>query len=478
MQQTLREENVVTASQGIRELAAAARAAQAVYERFSQEKVDEVVTAAAWAVIQKSNNRFLAELTAEETGLGNAEDKFDKNWRKTIGLLRDLKGALSVGVIAEYPEKGLIEIARPVGLVAAVVPSTSPVAATANLVINALKGRNAIIVSASPSARNACARLVEFIQGQLLRVGAPSDLVQCLSVVNKDATRELMRVADLIVVSGSVDNIQAAHASGTPTISFGVGNVPVILDTGADLEDAAADIARSKSYDNATGCASENSVVIDNAIYDQAIKALTAYGGLILSREQKKHLQDVMWVKGKLNRNVVARSAHEICSLAGIVPPSSMRVRFLMVEEDGIGDGFPFSDEKLSPVLAVYRAKDWEHALGLTTRLLNYKGAGHSIGLYTKDQEHIRRAGLELPTARVIVNQPNILATGGGFDNWMPFTLSIGCGTWGRNGSSNNLTYRDFINITRVVQRVPRTKPTEEEFFGEYWRKFGINQNT
>lgn len=475
MHQTLQSADIATPPREVVELVVAARNAQSIYEQFTQEQVDEVVTAAAWALVNRHNNRLLAELTAEETGLGNAEDKFDKNWRKTIGLLRDLNGALSVGVIAEYPEKGIIEIARPVGLIAAVIPSTSPVAATANLVINALKGRNAIIISASPTARNACARLVEFVQREMLRVGAPSDLIQCLSTVSKEATQDLMHEVDLIVVSGSPSNIRAAHASGTPTISFGVGNVPVIVDASANIDDAAADIARSKSYDNATGCASENSVVIEDAVYDLTLKALSTYGGMLLNQNQKQRLQEVMWVNGKLNRSVIARPASEICSLAGITPPSSMRIRFLMVEEDEIGEGFPFSDEKLSPVLAVYRAMDWEHALDVTARLLRYKGAGHSIGLYTKDQEHVRRAGLELPTARVVVNQPNILATGGGFDNWMPFTLSIGCGTWGRNGSSNNLTYRDFLNITRIAQRVQRKKPTEEELFGEYWRKFGLN---
>ena len=234
----------------------------------TRSSVDEMVAAAGWAIIEPARNRELAELAVADTGIGNVDDKIRKNHRKTLGLLRDLKGARSVGVIAEDAARGLVEIARPVGVVAAITPSTNPAATPANKIINALKGRNAIIVAPSPKGWSTCARLIEFIHQQFDRIGAPHDLVQLLpSPVTKDSTYELMRQADLVVATGSQANVRAAYASGTPAFGVGAGNVAAIIDETADLAAAAEMIVRSKTFDNATSCSSENSVVLLDAIY-------------------------------------------------------------------------------------------------------------------------------------------------------------------------------------------------------------------
>src|SRR5450756_1256949 len=236
-----------------------ARAAQGLYQRYTQEQVDEVVTAAGWAIMKPENNRVLADLAVADTGLGNVADKMAKNRRKTIGLLDDLRNSKSVGVIAELPELGLTEIARPVGVVAAVTPSTNPGATPANKIINALKGRNAVIIAPSPKGLSTCVKLLEFVHAEFAKIGAPADLVQHLpSPVTKDLTHELMRQADLVAATGSQANIRAAYASGTPAVGVGAGNVVVIVDSSADLADAAAKIVRSKTFDNATSCSSEN----------------------------------------------------------------------------------------------------------------------------------------------------------------------------------------------------------------------------
>jgi len=456
-------------------LVSRARAAQRGYERYSQEQVDEVVTAAAWAIVEPSRCRELAELAVRDTGLGNVEDKVRKNRRKTMGLLRDLHGARSVGVIAEYPDRGIVEIARPVGVVGAIVPSTNPAATPINKILNALKGRNSIILSPSPKGYSTCTRLLQFVHGELDRVGAPRDLVLHLPApVTKELTEALMRQVDLVVATGSQSNVRAAYSSGTPAIGVGTGNVPVIVDASADLPDAAAKIAASKCFDNATSCSSENSLVILDSIYPTALAALAGQGGVLLSADEKARLETAMWIHGKLSPRVVAKSAPEIARVAGLTRPVFEHARFLLVEETGVGREFPYSREKLSPVLAIYRAPDFNAACDTTRRLLVSQGAGHSCGIHTRDDAHVLRLGLELPVCRVIVNQAHAIATGGSFDNGLPFSLSMGCGTWGRNSISDNLNYHHFLNITRIARTIPPVEPSEDELFRNYRSKHGI----
>src|SRR6187551_1764635 len=251
-----------------------ARAAQSIADRWTQAQADEAAVAAAWAIVEPARNRALAELAVRDTGLGNVTDKIAKNRRKTMGLLRDLQGARSVGVIAEDPDRGLVEIARPVGVVAAITPSTNPAATPANNIINALKGRNAIVLAPSPKGQSTLALLLRFVHAELDRIAAPRDLVlQLPAPITREQTFELMRQADLVVATGSATNVRAAYESGTPAIGVGVGNVAVIVDETADVADAAAKIARSKTFDNATSCSSENSVIAVASIADALLVA-------------------------------------------------------------------------------------------------------------------------------------------------------------------------------------------------------------
>ncbi|MCX7147331.1 MAG: aldehyde dehydrogenase family protein [Sulfuritalea sp.] len=453
---------------------ARARVAQKEYETWSQQRVDECVLAAGWAIMQPERNRALAGMAVRDTGLGVVADKITKNHRKTLGLLRDLKGAKSVGVIAEYPERGIVEIARPVGVVAAITPSTNPGATPANKIINALKGRNAVIVAPSPKGASTCAALIGYVNAELAKVGAPPDLVQMLPApITKEATLGLMRQSDLVVATGSQANVCAAYGSGTPAFGVGAGNVAAIIDASANLADAAAAIALSKTFDNATSCSSENSVVILDAVFDAALAALEKAGGVMLDAEEKARLQAEMWPHGKLNAQTTAQSTATIAGLAGLVRPEVARAAFLMVREDGTGPGCPFSGEKLAPVMAVYRARDFDHACQIVADIYAYQGAGHSVGIHSADDQHILRLGLELPVSRVIVNQIHCYATGGSFDNGLPFSLSMGCGTWGRNNFSDNMNYRHYLNITRISRKIPQQMPALEDIFGDYFRKYG-----
>lgn len=462
----------------VRGLVARARIAQCEYETWTQERVDEAVTAASWAIVEPGRNRALAELSVRDTGMGNVDDKMAKNLRKTIGLLRDLRGAKSVGVISVDAASGITEIARPVGVVAAITPSTNPGATPANNILNALKGRNAIILAPSPKGASTLALLLQYVHAELDRVGASRDLVQQLPMpTSREQTHALMREADLVVATGSQSNVRAAYESGTPAIGVGAGNVAVIVDETADVSGAAAKIARSKIFDNATSCSSENSVIAHGDVYDALVAALATEGGVLLDANETRRLEARLFTGGRLAPALIAQAAGTIAERVGLDRAAVRAAKFLIVVETGVGPNHPFSGEKLSPVLALYRARDFADAAALADRLLRYQGAGHSIGLHTNAPGRALELGHTLPVCRVIVNQAHCFATGGSFDNALPFSLSMGCGTWGGNSISDNLTYRHFLNITRVVHPLPPEavrEPTADEFFADYRRKHQV----
>jgi sulfoacetaldehyde dehydrogenase len=273
------------------------------------------------------------------------------------------------------------------------------------------------------------------------------------------------------VVTGSQDNVRRAYASGTPAIGVGAGNVPVIVDASAELDRAAELIAASKTFDNATSCSSENSLVILDAIYDRAIEALRRAGGYMADAARKAVIQDRLWPDGKLSRTLIARDAAVLARAFGM--DAAEGCRFIMVEEQGVGPGFPFSGEKLSLVLTIYRAADFDAAVRRVREILAWQGAGHSCGIHTRDPAHSRRLAEELDVVRVLVNQAHTFGNGGSFDNGLNFTLSMGCGTWGRNSISENLNYKHFLNITHLVTTIPPDEPSEEELFGAYLARYG-----
>jgi sulfoacetaldehyde dehydrogenase len=459
----------------VRELVSRARAAQKIYGGFSQAKLDDAVSAAGWAIMEPKRNRTLAELAVGDTGLGDVEDKVEKNHRKTLGLLRDLKGAISTGVIAEDRTRGIVEIAKPVGVVAAIVPSTNPGATPANNIINALKCGNAIILSPSPKGYSTCAKLLEFVNAELARAGAPPDLVQMLPApVTRELSTELMRQADLVVVTGSQANVRAGYSSGTPALGVGAGNVAVIVDASADCEDAARKIMRSKTFDHATSCSSENSLIVLESVYERMLAALAGEGGAMLTAAEKATLERAMFPEGKLSAAVTAQPVARICAIAGLTRPALVASKCLVVEESGTGRGHPFSGEKLSPVLTVYRARDFDHAVSIMRGIYDYMGNGHSCGIHTAEDANVDRLGREMTVCRVIVNQAHAIANGGSFDNGLPFSLSMGCGTWGGNSFSENLNYRHFMNVTRIVRTIAPREPKLEDVFGGYWTKHKI----
>lgn len=452
-----------------------ARVAQRQFEAGAdQARYDLAAKAAGWAIMEPARNAELAALAVETTGLGNVADKITKNHRKTLGLMRDIAEAKTCGVISEDDQTGITEIARPIGVVGAVAPSTNPIATPANNIINALKCGNAIILSPSPKGVAGCERLIGYIHAEFDRVGVDRDLVQMIPPPgNKARTQRLMEAADMIVVTGSQDNVRRAYSSGTPAVGVGAGNVTVIVDETANLKDAAAKIAASKCFDNATSCSSENALVIVDDVYDAFMQALKAEGCAVLDASMEAHVTERLWPGGKLSREALAQDAEVLLRALGLEGQVPDGTRFLAVPASGIGPEHKLSGEKLSLVVALYRAKDFAHARQLTDQLFAHQGAGHSVGIHTTDDSRAMTLGLESPTCRVIVNQAHCFANGGSFDNGLPFSLSMGCGSWGGNSIDENLHWRHFVNVTRVVRRIPAREPKVEDVFGDYWKAAG-----
>lgn len=450
-------------------IVARGRAAQNGYEADgSQARYDLAAQAAAWAIMEPARNRHLAELSVETTGLGNVVDKITKNHRKTLGLMRDIAGAKTYGVISDDPATGITEVARPKGVIGAVVPSTNPAATPANNIINALKCGNAIVLSPSPKGVPACEVLLAYIHAEFAKIGEDPDLVQMVPAPgSKEKTQRLLEISDMIVVTGSQNNVKRAYTSGTPALAVGAGNVTVIVDETADLAAAAQKIAASKTFDNATSCSSENALVVVDAVYDAFVAELANVGGAHVTDEARVVAK--LWPDGHLNRAVIAQDADKMLAALEMSDEVPRDTRFLVVETTGIGPEHPLSGEKLSRVAALYRATDFDDACALTTRILANEGAGHSVGLHSADDARAQHLAFTLPTCRVIVNQAHCFATGGAFNNGMPFSLSMGCGTWGGNALDDNLHWRHFLQTAKVVREIPAREPAVEDIFAGYW---------
>lgn len=455
------------------EIVARARAAQKAYEAAgSQERYDRAAQAAAWAIMEPSRNKELAELAVETTGLGNVPDKITKNYRKTLGLMRDIQDVKSFGVISDDPATGITELARAMGVVGAIVPSTNPGATPANNIINALKCGNSIVVAPSPKGIATCERLLEHIHAEFAKIGEDTDLVQMIPAPgSKDRTQRLMETCDKIIATGSQNNVHRAQTAGTPAVAVGAGNVTVIVDETADLVAAAEKIRASKTFDNATSCSSENAVVVLDAIYDDFVAAMAGAGGALVDDENG--VVAALWPDGHLNRAAIAQDASKMIVALGLEGKVSANTEYIAVPTSGIGPDHPLSGEKLSRVLAVYRAKDFDDAIAVTAAIQAHQGAGHSVGLHSALDNRAMMLATAIPTSRVIVNQAHTFATGGSFTNGMPFSLSMGCGSWGGNSIDENLHWKHFLQTTKIVREIPANEPTLEGIFSDYWDTAG-----
>jgi sulfoacetaldehyde dehydrogenase len=449
------------------------RAAARAIESYPQEQVDELVTAVAWAVVRKDHAETLARLAVDEGGFGNYADKVAKIHKRVTGVLADMTGLRTVGVVEELPAAGLVKIAKPVGVVAALIPTTGPDATPPVKALFAVKGRNAIICAPHPRTTGATEAVVGFMRAACEQVGAPADLVQSLPAPALAQTPELMRQADLVVATGGAGMVRAAYSSGTPAYGVGVGNAVHVVDETADLADAASAILAAKSFDYATSCLADNALIVHADVYDELLGRLTGAGAHLCGQQQKDALREVMWPDGGAVPSiaVVAKSAAHIAGLAGFEVGTGCPV--LLVEEAGTGPDHPFSGEKLSVVLAVYSYQgDISAAAELVNAITAYQGLGHTCGIHTSSDANVQRLAMATRTARVLVNQ-NLNEGAGSPRNGLPFTLSLSCGTWGGNITTENVNARHFVNLTWVSRPIEPRPVSEEALFAAHWRAHG-----
>jgi len=450
---------------------ARARAAQQAIETYSQAEADALATAVGWHVFK--NREALARLAVDEGGFGRYQDKVAKFENRVLGTLADMAGIKTCGVVEEIPEKGLVKIAKPVGVVAALIPTTGPDATPPVKALGALKARNAIIVSPHPRTKLTSIAVVEAMREGCREVGAPEDLIQVIAQPSLAKTEALMRLADLVVATGGAGMVKAAYSSGTPAYGVGVGNSVHVVDETADLDDAALMIARAKTFDYATSCLADNSVLAASDIYAALLQKLIDAGGYLCTPEQKQQLARAMWPDGGHipTIDVVAKPAARIAELAGFDLPDDRT--FLIVEEDGVGHDHPFSGEKLSVVLALYRYSGGiDAAVDLVNRITGYQGLGHTCGIHTTSDANVEALAMGTKTARVIVNQ-NLNEGAGSPRNGMPYTLSLACGTWGGNITTENVSARHFVNLTWVSRPLQPRVITPEAIFATHWVKYG-----
>ncbi len=457
-------------AQTIDSLLEKARAAQQVIEDWPQEKVDEMVAAVAWETYKRAEE--IARLAMDETQMGVYEHKVLKHQKKTLGVMRDMQGVKTTGVIEEDPDKGLIKIAKPVGVIGALTPVTNCEATLPANALPALKCRNAIIFAPHPKAKKTAILVTESLREGLRKVGAPLDLIQTIEEPSIDLSKELMSKVDLVIATGGGAMVKSAYSSGTPAYGVGAGNAVVIVDESADLPDAADKIFKGKTFDNATSCSSENSVILLDSNYDAMVEELKKVGGYFCSPEERSALKKAMWPDGvHLNKDIVAQPVEKIAGLANLAIPEG--TKFLMAEGEAISNDDPFCKEKLSVVLTVWRAGSFDEAVEMVKGITRLNGSGHSCGIHTRDEDHIVELGKRVKVSRVMVNQPQAYGNSGNYDNGMPFTLTLGCGSWGGNITTENIYWKHYMNVTWVSKPIDPVIPDEEKIFGAVWEKYG-----
>ena len=458
-------------SDNVKEMYKRAREAFREIEAWPQEKVDEMVAAAGWEWQKPETAQALARLAVDESNIGVYEDKVHKIGNKVRGTLRDQLGVQTCGLVKEDKEKGLRIFAKPIGVVATIVPCTNPESTVCCLGLSLLKTRNAMIVSPHPRTKGSTYLTVEHGRKALAKVGAPADLMQCLREPNHEHTKELMAGCDFVVATGGAALVKVVYDAGKPAHTVGAGNVISIIDETADLKAAATKIVKSKTANNAASCSSENAVAIEESVCDDMLEFLNGEGGYVCSTEEREKLRQYMWPDGKhLNRDIVAKPVAYIAEQAGIRIPE--RTRFLMVWGTKPGPEDRFSGEKISLVLTVWKWNDFSEMVERTKQMLKFSGEGHSSSIHSKNEERKIELALQLNVGRVNCNMPHAAANSGSFFNGQPTTDSLGGGTWAGNMTSDNINYRHFLNYTWLSDPVPERVPTDEELFGEYLKRW------
>lgn len=470
------KEVTVEQIQMIEEMVARAHVAADIIATYDQARVDRLCQAVAAAVCDLKVWAPICDEAVDETSLGDKVTK--RNKRNKIKLiLRDCLRAKSVGIIEENTEKGLVKYAKPVGVIASLVPTTNPCLTPAGQIIYAIKARDVMICSPHPRAKNVTNKTIDIIREALVREGAPADIIQGIKEPSISLTDELMKRSNLIIATGGRPMVKAAYSAGVPAYGSGAGNATVIIDNTCDTPERQAEAAMnsriSKCSDFGSGCSCDGNLLIHDTVYDDFVKALVAEGAYLANEEEAELIKKVMWDEtGHRLPQTVAISPQKLALTAGFEIPEDRK--FIAVTAGGIdeiGKEFFFSSEKLTTLLSLFKYKEeFENALTMMQKIFNVGGKGHSCGIYSFDDEHIHRLGMAAPVSRIMVRQPNNKGNSGSSTNGMPPTSSMGCGTWGGNIVSENIALKHYMNTTWVARPLPEDMPSNEELFGDFFK--------
>jgi sulfoacetaldehyde dehydrogenase len=446
-------------------LVSRAREAMRAADHFDQATVDRLCRAVAWAGGNEPTAIRLANMSVDETGMGSREPT---RRSKVLAILRDALRQKSMGIIEEIPEKGIVKYAKPAGVIASLIPVTSPYVTPVGIAIYAIKCKDAVIFSPHPGSRKTTNEVVRLMRNALEALGAPVDLVQCVERPSIPLANLLMASCDLTIATGGPAMVKAAYSSGKPAYGVGAGNATMVVDETADVVEAARNTRISKTNDHGSGCSADGNMLVDARVYD-AIKAnLIAEGGYLVEGDEKERLRKAYWDDdGVRTADTIARPAAVVAAKAGIDLPAGKT--FLLVEETEIGRHNRFSSEKLGIVLALFRFSGFDEALVKVRQIFEVGGKGHSCGIFSFDDEHIHRLALVAPVSRMMVRQIQSRSNAGTFTNGMPMTSSMGCGTWGGNITNENIALKHYMNVTWVSRPIPEDKPSEAELFGEFY---------
>ncbi|MEE1043163.1 MAG: acetaldehyde dehydrogenase (acetylating), partial [Clostridia bacterium] len=435
--------------QQVRKLLSNANEAKKQLAKLSQDELDKIVKAISDAA--KENAQHLAKLATEETGFGKWEDKKIKNLFASEKVYENIKDLKTVGLIGVDDKKKIREYACPVGVIGALIPSTNPTSTVIYKTLIAIKSGNAIVFSPHPKALNCILETIKIICKAGSEAGMPGGTVSCITIPTLQATTELMKhkYTNLILATGGPGMVKAAYSSGTPAIGVGAGNGPAFIDKTADVGLAIKRIVDSKTFDYGTICASEQSIVIEKAMENAVVNALKENGAYIMDSDEAQMVAKHLFVNNKMNPEIVGKPAVYIAKLAGLsnVPDNT---RILVARESGVGASVPYSQEKLTPVLALYIEENVDKVLSKCVDILNFEGVGHSFMMHCNDSELVDRFAKVIPASRIMVNSAGSLGGVGGTTNLFP-ALTLGCGAAGGSSSSNNIGPMDLINIKRVA---------------------------
>jgi sulfoacetaldehyde dehydrogenase len=443
-----------------------ARAAMHAIAEYGQADVDRLCRAIAWATANPDTAARLANMSVDESGMGSREPS---RRGKVLGVLRDALRQKSIGVIEEIPEKGIVKYAKPAGVIASLIPVTSPYITPITVAIYALKCKDAVIFSPHPASRKTTFETVRLMRAALAALGMPEDVLQCVERPSIPLARELMSICDLTIATGGPAMVKAAYSSGKPAYGVGAGNATMVIDESADIVEAARNTRISKTNDFGSGCSADGNLLVDASIYDAFLRQLQAEGGYLINADEKQLLQRAYWdEEGHRTPDTIARPAEVVAGKAGFSIPADKS--FLIVEESEIGREHLFSTEKLGTVLAIFKYNGFDEALAMVRRIFDTAGKGHSCGIYSFDDEHIDRLAQTAPVSRIMVRQVQSRSNAGTFTNGMPMTSSMGCGVWGGNITNENIALKHYMNVTWVSRPIAEDKPSEEELFGEFYK--------